>query len=121
LRQIERRIEKRRERERRKKIIIRGLVVEKGKRREAVEKILKEIEMEIKVKEVWRITGDKEKGREAVGKNRRGEEEKGDLGKEEEIERQKGEDSGGLDMGERRMRKWKLEIARMEERKRKRV
>jgi len=32
-----------------------------------VENILKEIGVEVKVREVWKITGDKEKGREVVG------------------------------------------------------
>jgi len=48
-------------------VIIRRLEVKEGKRREVVENILKEIRVEIKVRKVWRITGDKEKGRKAVG------------------------------------------------------
>jgi len=67
LREIERRMEKKEREERRKNVIIRGLEVKEGKRKEAVEEILKEIGVEVEVKEIWRISGDREKGREAVG------------------------------------------------------
>jgi len=65
--EIERRMEMKERKERRKNLVIRGLEVKEGKRRKAVEDILKEIGVEAKIKEIWRITAEREKGREAVG------------------------------------------------------
>jgi len=47
-------------------MIIRGLEIKEEKRREAVKKIVNEIGVEVKVSKVWKITGEKEKRREAV-------------------------------------------------------
>jgi len=67
IKEIERRMEMKEKEERRKNLVIRGLEVKKGKRREAVEEILKKIRVEVKIKKIWRITAEKEEGREAVG------------------------------------------------------
>jgi len=67
IKEIERRMERKEREKRRKNLVIRGLEVKEGKRREAVEEILREIGVEVKLKEVWRITAEKERGREAVG------------------------------------------------------
>jgi len=122
LRKIERRMEKKEREERRKNVIIRGLEVKEGKRKEAVEKILKEIGVKMEVKKIWRISGDREKEREAVGVKIEEE------GKRMEIWEKKKKLRERREMivedwtwRERKMR-WKLEeIARLEERKGKNV
>jgi len=48
-------------------LIIRGLEVKKEKRKEAMEKLMSMIGVEIKIREVWRIAGEKEKERAMVG------------------------------------------------------
>jgi len=65
MKEIERRMEMK-EREKRTRNLVRRLEVKEGKRRETVEEILREIGVEAKIKEIWRITAEKEKGREVV-------------------------------------------------------
>lgn len=47
--------------------MIRGLNVEEGRRKEAVEAVMRAIDVEIEAKEVWRIADEGKKGREMVG------------------------------------------------------
>ena len=56
-----------REREERKRnIVVRGLEVREGKRREEAEKLLKDIEAKVDIMEVKKVGEDREKGREIV-------------------------------------------------------
>lgn len=102
--------------------MIRGLKVEEGKRKEAVEEVMKAIGVETEAKEVWRIADEKEKGREMMeirieegGKRKEIWEKKKKLGgrKERIVE--------DWTWKERKMR-WRLEeIAREEEGKGRKV
>jgi len=48
-------------------LIIRGLEVKEGKRKEAVDELMKVIGVKMEIKEVWRVTAEKKKEREMVG------------------------------------------------------
>ena len=115
-------MERKEREERRKNVIIRGLEVKEGKRREAVEEVLKVIGARGNIEEIKRVAGDREKDREMVLVRMRNEEQR------EEIMKRKRELKGRKERiledwtwKERKMR-WKLEeIARGEERRGKRV
>ncbi|GAB1869444.1 hypothetical protein CAJAP_10523 [Camponotus japonicus] len=122
LKGIERKMELKEREDRRKNIIIRGLKVESGKRRKKVEELMKEIVARVDIVETKKIGEDREKGREMVWVRLRDEEQRGEIlekkgrlkGRRERI----GED---LTWRERKM-KWNIEeIAREEERERRRV
>lgn len=57
----------RKKREKKKNIVIRGLNVEEGRRKEAVEAVMRAIRVEIEAKGVWRIADERKKGRKMVG------------------------------------------------------
>jgi len=67
LREMEKRLERKEREERRDNIMIRGLAVREGRRREAVEGILKEIGVELQTRKIWKIREEREKGREVIG------------------------------------------------------
>jgi len=117
MKEIERRMEMKEREERRKNLVIRGLEVREGKRREAAEELLKEIGVEMKIKEIWRITAEKERGREAVGIKVE-EEKRGEIWeKKKKLRGRKERILEDWTWKERRMR-WRLEeIAREEERR----
>lgn len=116
LKDMERKMEMREREERRKNFLIKGLEVKEGKRREAVELIMKAMGVEIEMKEVRRIGGEGEREMVLVGTG--GEEQK------REVIRKRGNLRGRREKiwedwtwRERRMR-WRLEeIARREERR----
>lgn len=108
--------------ERRRNIVIRGLKVREGRRREAVEEVLEKIGVEVEVKEIRRVESSTGEGREIVLVKLANEEQRREIlkkkgglkGRRERI----GED---LTRRERKIR-WKIEeIARDEERKRNKV
>lgn len=115
---IERRIERQEREERRKNIIIKGLKVKNGKRREAIEEVLNKIGTKVEIREIRKIGTGKEEGEEMVVVKVGGEEQK------REIMRKKGNLKGRGEKiledwtwKERKMR-WNLErIAEKEERK----
>jgi len=77
---------------------------------------LKEIGVEMKVKEVWKIAGDKEKGKEIVGIKIEKEEKRREI-KKKNLRGRKERIHEDWKWKEKRM-KWKLEeIARLEKRK----
>ncbi|EFN69120.1 hypothetical protein EAG_14835 [Camponotus floridanus] len=82
---IERKMELKERADRKRNIIIRGLEVKGGRRREAVEEIFERIEVRAEIEEVKRLGGNKDKERELVwekGENFRGldvEEEKNEV------------------------------------------
>lgn len=118
LERIERKLEMKERNERKKNIIIKELEVREEKRREAVKKVLEEIEAKVKVVEIWRAGREASEEREMVGVKFAGEEQK------KEILRKKGALRGrrkriseNWTWRERKMT-WSLEvIARKEERK----
>lgn len=63
---IERKMELKERDDRKRNIIIRGLEVKEGKRREAVEETFERIEVRVQIEEVKSLGGDKDKGREVV-------------------------------------------------------
>jgi len=85
-------------------VIITGLEVKEGNRRKAMEKILKEIGVEVKVKEVWKITGVEGKEKESGGSKNRSGEEKRDLGKKLKLRGRKERILEDWTWRERRMR-----------------
>lgn len=97
LREMERKMEMKEREERRKNFLIKVLEVKEGKRREAVEEILKTLGVDIEIKEMRRIGRDGNKEMILVGTGGRAE--KGSNKKEKEFERQEREDMGRLDVG----------------------
>lgn len=61
---IGRKMELKKREERKRNILIRRIEVKEGKRREAVEEMLERIEVKVEIKEVKKLRGDKDKGRE---------------------------------------------------------
>jgi len=116
IKEIERKLEKRERAERKKNLIIRGLEVKEEKRMEAVEELMNVIGVEIKIREVWRIAGEKEKGREMVGiKVEEGEKRREILERKKKLRGRKERIMEDWTWKERRMR-WRLEeIAKEEE------
>jgi len=119
---LEWRLEKEEREKRRKNIIIKGLEVKEGRRKEAVEELMKLIGVTLEARVIWKISDEKEKGREMIGCKVEDEELRKEIwrnkkilkGRKERIERD-------WTWKQRRMR-WKLEeIARGEERKGKKV
>jgi len=115
-------LEKREREERKKNLIVRGLEVKEEKRIEAVEELMNRIGVELKVREVWKITGEKEKGREMVGiKVEEGEKRREILEKKKKLRGRKKRIMEDWTWKDRKMR-WKLEeIARIEEGKGRKV
>ena len=116
VRVMERRLERKEKEERRKNIVIRGLEVKEGGRRNEAEKLLEDIGVKAKVMEIRRIGGDIEKGREMVLLKLENEEQKWEVIEKKKPEGRKERITEDLSWEERR-RNWKLrEIAREEER-----
>jgi len=67
IKEIERKLERKEREERKRNLIIRGLEVKEGKRKEAVDELMKVIGVDTEIKEVWRVVAEKEKGKEMVG------------------------------------------------------
>lgn len=59
-------MEKREREKRRKNIIIRGVEVKEGKKKEVIERIMKDIGADVRVKEIKRLGRDREKDRKMV-------------------------------------------------------
>ncbi|XP_024890348.1 golgin subfamily A member 6-like protein 22 [Temnothorax curvispinosus] len=117
MRELERRLERKEKEERRRNIVIRGLEVKEGGRRENAEKLLEGIGAKVKVTEVKRIGGDAEKGREMVLLKLENEEQKWEvMEKKRSLVGRKERITEDLSWEERRTN-WRLrEIARGEER-----
>jgi len=122
LKEVKRNMERREKEEKRKNIIIRGVEVREGKRREAVEEILKIVGVKVEIKEVRRVRGINEKEGEMVLVKLGSEEQKGEvIGKKKILKGRKKRISEDLTWRERKAR-WNLqEIARSEERKGRKV
>jgi len=118
LKEVEKLLERNEKDERRKNIIIRGLEIKKGKRRETAEEILGMIGARVVVRQVIRIGGDKEKGREMVLVKLENEEQRWEiLGKKLLLKGRRERIMEDLIWEERRLR-WRLEeFARIEEKK----
>ncbi|XP_071581240.1 uncharacterized protein [Temnothorax nylanderi] len=116
MREIERKLEKKEREERRRNVVIRGLEVKEGGRRQEAEKLLEGINVKVKVIEVKKIGGDIEKGREMVLLKLENEEQKWEImEKKKNLAGRKERIMEDLSWEERRMN-WRLrEIARREE------
>lgn len=66
LKEIERKIEWRDREERKRNVIIKGVEIKEGKRREAVEKVLEIIRARVEVREVKRIARDRDREGEMI-------------------------------------------------------
>ncbi|XP_067208522.1 golgin subfamily A member 6-like protein 22 [Linepithema humile] len=122
LKEIEKKMERKEREERRKKLVIKGIEVKEGKRKEAVEGLMKDIGAEVKIEETWKIAEDRDKGREIVGIRIESEEKRREIWeKKKTLRGRKERIVEDWTWKERRMR-WKLEErAREEERKGKNV
>ncbi|XP_024894179.1 chromatin assembly factor 1 subunit A-like [Temnothorax curvispinosus] len=86
--EVERRLERKEKEERRRNIVIRGLEIRGGGRKEEAEKLLEKIRAKVKAIEVKRIGGDAEKGREMVLLKLENEEQKWEVEKKKlEVEK----------------------------------
>lgn len=119
VRELERRWEKKEREERRKNVIIKGLKVKEGNRREAVEEVLNVLGVRGNIEEVKRVGEDREQDGEMVLVS---EEQRGEIMKRKrELKGRKERIMEDWTWKERKMR-WRLEeIARREERRGKRV
>ncbi|XP_077277353.1 uncharacterized protein LOC143905674 [Temnothorax americanus] len=117
MRELERRLERKEKEERRRNIVIRGLEVKEGGRKENAEKLLEGIGAKVKAIEVKKIGGDAEKGREMVLLKLENEEQKWEvMEKKRSLVGRKERITEDLSWEERRMN-WRLrEIAKGEER-----
>lgn len=124
VREMERRMEVKEKKERRRNVIIKGIEVKEGGRRERVEKILGEIGAKVEIEEVRRIGGVGEMGRdgEMVLVKLGNEEQKWEvMEKKKRLRGRKERITEDLTWKERRVR-WRLgEIARKEQEEGKRV
>ena len=113
MRRIEKEWEMRERKERRRNVIIRGLEIKEGKKREAVKSLLNEIGVEAKLEEMSRVGGGE--GSDILLVKLENEEQKREIINKKKILRGRKERIGeDLTWRERRM-KWRLEeIARME-------
>src|SRR5436190_9747800 len=118
VKEIDWRWELREREERKKNIVVRGLEVREGKRREGAEKLLKDIEAKVEIMEVKKVGEDREKGSEMVIIRLGSEEQKWEvMEKKKKLRGRKERIGADLTWRERRT-KWKLgEIARREEMK----
>lgn len=66
IKEIEWKLEKREREERRRNIIIKGLEEREGKRMEVVERLLRDIGVSVKIKELKKIRGNKDKKKEMI-------------------------------------------------------
>ncbi|EZA61670.1 hypothetical protein X777_10502 [Ooceraea biroi] len=120
--EIERRIEWKDKEERRKNIIIRGIEVKEGRRKEAVQNLINQIGAKVEILDFKRIGGVGEKGEESILVKLKNEEQKREImKKKKELKGRKERVMEDWTWIERKMR-WRLEeIAREEERKGRRV
>ncbi|XP_036143369.1 golgin subfamily A member 6-like protein 7 [Monomorium pharaonis] len=122
VKEIERRLEMKEREDRRKNLLIKGVEVKEGSRKEAVEKVFREIGAEVTVKGVRRIGEGNKKGREMIWVKLESEEQRKEVWSRKKT--LKGREERILEdwtWKERRMR-WRLEkIARVEEEKGNRV
>lgn len=66
LKEVERMLEKKEKKERRRNIVIKRVEMKEKGKREAVEKFIRAVGVEVEVKELRRIGGDRENGEEMV-------------------------------------------------------
>jgi len=121
VKEIEKRLEIRDREERRRNVVIRGVAVKREGRRKAVEEIIKIIGMK-EMKEIKKIGGQAENGREMLLVKLGSEEQKREvMGRKSKLKGREERISEDLSWKERKM-KWKLEeIARVEERRGRRI
>ncbi|XP_067207866.1 golgin subfamily A member 6-like protein 22 [Linepithema humile] len=115
LKKIEKKMERKEREERRKNLVIKGIEVKEGRRKEAVEGLIKDIGAEVKIEETWRIAEDRDKRREIVGIRIENEEKRREIWeKKKTLTGRKERIVEDWTWKERRMR-WKLEKRAREE------
>lgn len=117
---MEKKLERKEREERKNNIMIKGMKEKEGKRKEMVEGIITNIGMEVEVRKVKRLGGDKERRREMVMVKLGNEEQKKEVIKnKKKLKERKEKIIKDWTWKERKMR-WKLkEIVKNEERKEK--
>lgn len=121
IREIEKKMELRERKERRRNIIVKGLVTKEGEKREVIGKIIREVGVEVEVKDMSRV-GTREEGKEFWLVRLGSEEQKREVMKRKRrLKGDKMRITDDLTWRERKI-KWKLEeIARSEEGRGKKV
>lgn len=111
-------LERKERKERRKNIVIKGIKVKEGKRREVVKEMMKDIGMKVKIEEIRRLKGNEEGETEMIWVRLESEEQRREiLEKKKNLKDRKERIVEDLTWKKRKMR-WKLEdIVRMEERR----
>lgn len=122
IKELDGRLERKEREKRRRNIVIKGIKITKGKRREVVEKMMKDIGAKVKVEEIRRLKGNKEEGTQMIWvRLENAEQRRKVMERKKRLRGRKERIVEDLTWKERKMR-WKLEdIARMEERRGKRV
>lgn len=113
---MEKRLEVKEREERRKNVIVRGIEVKEGRKQEAVEKMLRVMEARVKIKEIRKLGGEKDKRWEIILMKLENEEQRREVMlRKRNLRGRKERVLEDWTWKERRMR-WKLEeIARKEE------
>jgi len=122
VKKMERKLEMKEREERRRNIVIRGLEVREGKRREAVEEVLGIMGVKMEIEGIWRVGKGGEEGREIVVVKFRTEKIRNEVLERRRLLRGRKEKVTEDWTWEERKMRWKLEeIARREERRGKQV
>lgn len=122
IKEIEKRLERKKKEERRKNIVIKEIKVKERKRREDVKEIMKDIIMKVKIEEIRRIKGNEGRRTEMLWIRLENEEQRKEILEREKNLRDRKERIVHDLMWKNRKMRWKLEdIARIEERRGTRV
>lgn len=118
IKELEKGLERKERKEKRKNIVIKKIKVKEGKRREVVEEMMKDIGMKVKIEEIRRLKGNEEGETEMIWVRLESEEQRREiLEKKKNLKDRKERIVEDLTWKKRKMR-WKLEdIVRMEERR----
>lgn len=116
IKELEKGLERKERKEKRKNIVIKGIKVKEGKRREVVEEMMKDIGMKVKIEEIRRLKGNEEGETEMIWVRLESEEQRREiLEKKKNLKDRKERIVEDLTWKKRKMR-WKLEdTLRMEE------
>lgn len=114
IKELEKGLERKERKEKRKNIVIKGIKVKEGKRREVVEEMMKDIGMKVKIEEIRRLKGNEEGETEMIWVRLESEKQRREiLEKKKNLKDRKERIVEDLTWKKRKMR-WKLEdIVRM--------
>lgn len=109
IKELEKGLERKERKEKRKNIVIKGIKVKEGKRREVVEEMMKDIGMKVKIEEIRRLKGNEEGETEMIWVRLESEEQRREiLEKKKNLKDRKERIVEDLTWKKRKMR-WKLE------------